>query len=108
LFVNSKLVYSVYNDDFSKPLNKSFKNKIIIDGINKKDITILENPDFTNLSKLAIQYSDGLIIGNPNVNEALKEHIAASGKSWLPFNGMENYIDEYADFYEKVLAENNG
>ena len=62
-------------------------------------------PDFISLSKLAIQYSDGVIIANENVNPALKEHIATTGKPWLPFNGLENYIDEYADFYEKILAQ---
>jgi starch synthase len=107
LFVNSKMIYSVYNDDFPLPLNKSFKNKVLIDGINKKDVTLLETPDFLNVSKLAIQYSDGIIIANENVNAALKEHVKATGKPWLPFNGLENYIDEYADFYEKILAETN-
>jgi len=107
LFVNSKMIYSVYNDDFLTPLNKSFKNKIIIDGISKKDIPTLDAPDFINVSKLAIQYSDGVIIANEKVNPALKEYIESAGKPWLPFNGIENYIDEYADFYEKILAETN-
>jgi len=105
LFVNSKMVYSIYNDDFQAPLNKSFKNKVLIDGIGKKDVTLLENPDFINVSKLAIQYSDGIIIANQNVNPVLKEHIETTGKPWLPFNGMEGYIDEYSNFYEKILSE---
>jgi starch synthase len=107
LFVNSKVVYSAYNDDFTVPLNKAFKNKILMDGIGKKDVTVLESPDLLSVSKLAVQYSDGIIIGNANVNQQLQEHIATSGKPHLPFNGMENYIDEYAQFYEKILAQNN-
>jgi len=107
LFVNSKMVYSVYNDDFPDPLNKSVKSKVIIDGINKKDITLLDNPDFINFSKLAIQYSDGIIIANENVNPTLKEHIKTTGKPWLPYSGLDGYIDEYSNFYEKVLSETN-
>lgn len=107
LFVNSKVVYSIYNDGFTEPLNKSFKNKMLVDGVNKKDVAIVENPDFINLTKLAVQYSDGMIIANPNVSAELQDHVAGTGKLWLPYNGMENYIDEYSDFYEKILAQNN-
>jgi len=107
LFVNSKVIYSVYNDDFSVPLHKGFKNKILMDGISKKDITAIEQPDFINVSKLAIQYSDGIIIANPNVNPAIQEYLASSGKACLQYKGNEDYIDDYADFYEKVLAKDS-
>lgn len=107
LFLNSKMVYSVYNDDFPEPLNKAVKNKVLIDGISKKDVALLENPDFVNFSKLAMQYSDGIIIANENVNPALQEHVKTLGKPWLPYNGIENYIDEYSNFYEKVLSGSN-
>jgi starch synthase len=108
LFVNSKMVYSVYNDDFPTPLNKSVKNKVLIEGISKKDVSLLETPDYINISKLAMQYSDGIIIANENVNPLLKEHVKTIGKPWLPYNGLESYIDEYSDFYDKVLKETNG
>jgi starch synthase len=107
LFINSKIVYSIYDDEFLLPLNKAFKSKILMDGIGKKDVTMLEYPDFTNLSKLAVQYSDGVIIANANVNKALQEYVTTGEKPWLPFNGIDNYIEEYADFYEKILALKN-
>ena len=107
MFVNSKVVYSVYNDEFTVPVNKTFKNKVLIDGITKKDVQIVDQPDFVNLTKLAIQYSDGIIIANNNANPDILEHVKASGKSFLPFSGSEGYIDEYALFYEKILAEGN-
>lgn len=105
MFANSKIVYSVYNDSFSPALNKSFKNKILMDGITRKDLQIIENPDFLNLTKLAIQFSDGIIIANNKVNGQVEEHINSSGKLYLPFSGTENIIDEYAVFYEKILSE---
>jgi starch synthase len=107
LFVNSKIIYSAYNDDFSTPLNKSFKNKILMDGITKKDVTMLEQPDFLSVSKLAVQYSDGIIIANPNVNPTIQEFVSTSGKACLPFHGSDDYIDEYAQFYDTILAKDN-
>ena len=104
MFINSKVVYSVYDDTFHTPLNKAFKNKIIIDGISKKDVAVVDQPDFLNLTKLAVQFSDGIIIANDKVEQQVKDHVIGSGKPYLPFNGSENYIDEYSQFYEKILT----
>jgi starch synthase len=105
LFINSKVVYSVYNDEFKEPFHKGFKNKTLMDGIGKKDLAIIENPDYTTISKLAIQYSDGIIAASENINKEVKEYISASGKSFLPFNGSDKYIDEYEQFYESILSK---
>jgi starch synthase len=104
LFVNSKIICSVYNDEFSIPLNKAFKNKVLMDGIGKKDVAVLENTDYTAIHKLALQYTDGIIIASETINNEVKQNIINSGKPFLPFTGDENYIDEYALFYEKILA----
>lgn len=37
LFVNSKVVYSVYNDDFKKPLDATFRNKLKMNNITNDD-----------------------------------------------------------------------
>ena len=78
-----------------------------MDGITKKDLQIIENPDFLNLTKLAVQFSDGIIIANKNVNATVEEYVKSSGKTYLPFNDPDNIIDEYAVFYEKILSESN-
>ncbi len=106
LFVHSKVVYSAYNDGFNPALNKAFRNKILMDGISKKDVNILENPDYLAINKLAFQYSDGIIIAD-SIDPTIKESIESSGKPFLNYNNSENYIDEYALFYEKILAESN-
>jgi starch synthase len=78
-----------------------------MDGITKKDVSILENPDYTTINKLAIQYADGIIIASDPIDPEVKTSIENSGKPYLNYNNSENYIDEYALFYEKILAETN-
>jgi starch synthase len=78
-----------------------------MDGITKKDVSILENPDYLSINKLAFQYSDGIIIASDPIEQSMKESVENSGKPFLYFNNSENYIDEYALFYEKILAESN-
>ena len=103
LFANSKIVYSVYNDDFNKPLNKNFKDKILYENITNNDVKILKEPTFNNLSKLAIETSDATIIGSDTINEELNSFIKDSGKPYLDFHNEESYIDAYSNFYDKIL-----
>ncbi len=106
LFTNSKVVYSVYEDDFQKPLNKELKNKVKIEGINNKDVkTIKDNPDFINFSKLAIENSDGVIKASPNINKDLEKYIDSLKKPKLEYHSEEEYIDNYSKFYDELLKE---
>ena len=106
LFANSKVVYSVYDDDFKTPMNKELKNKVKIEGITNKDIkTIKDNPDFLNFSKLAIENSDGVIKASQNINPDLDEHINSLKKPKLEFHNEEQYIDAYSKFYDDLLKE---
>jgi starch synthase len=103
LFHNCKIVYSVYDDDFSKPMNKAFKNKAKFDGVTEKDVNVLEDPTFLNLSKLAINLSDGVIYGHPNINPDVKAYAEASKKPILEYHPVETYLDAYQNFYNKIL-----
>ncbi len=103
LFANSKVIYSLYDDGFDKPLNKDFKNKILFENISNEDVKILDNPTFNNLSKLAIETSDATIIGSETINEELNSFIKNSGKPYLDYHNEESYIDAYSEFYDKIL-----
>jgi starch synthase len=102
LFINSKVVYSVYNDEFKKPLNPEIKKKVLFDGITQKDVKLLENPDFVNVSKLAIDYSDAVIQGMEKINDEIRSHLETTNKLFLPYHPKDTYIDAYDNFYEKV------
>lgn len=102
LFKDSKVVYSVYNDDFKKTLNSKFSEKLLMEGITQEDVSILETPNFENVSKLAVNYSDAIIKGTENINEEVEKFIQSSNKLFLDYQSKESYIDAYNDFYEKV------
>ncbi len=102
LFRHAKVVYSIYNDDFKTTLNKDFKEKLLIEGITPEDVETLQTPDFANLSKLAIDYSDAVIQGTETINETLTKHVQDSGKLFLSYHDKDTYIDSYNEFYDKV------
>ena len=103
LFVDSKVLYSVFHDDFKKPLDTNFRQKLKMSGINNKDTEIVEDPSYVNLSKLAIQYSDAVIQGSPLINEEVLEYIRSTGKPFLEYQPEDIYIDAYNEFYDKIL-----
>ena len=64
---------------------------------------MVKKPDFVNVSKLAIKYSDGIIIGSEDINEDLKKYLNTINKPVLEFKDESEYIDAYNDFYDKIL-----
>ena len=106
LFTNSKVVYSIYNDEFDKPLRKEFKDKLKIEGITNKDIKkIKDNPDFVNLSKLAIDHSDAVIKGSEQINSDLESYLGQIKKPTLDYQTEDKYIDAYSEFYDQILTQ---
>jgi starch synthase len=104
LFNYAKVVYSIYNDEFEKPLNKNFGKKLVIDGITDTELKIVENPTFENLTKLAIEMSDGVIQGSENINSSVLNYLKKSGKPYLGFHDAESYVSAYSDFYDQILV----
>ncbi|MFN6037376.1 MAG: glycogen/starch synthase [Bacteroidota bacterium] len=103
LFAETKVIYSVYNDDFPGSLNKNFSNKIPTEGINKSDVKQVADPTFVNLSKLAIDYSDAVIFSSPETNPDIQKYVKKTNKRCLAYQSPEEYIDAYSEFYDRVL-----
>jgi starch synthase len=109
LFAHSKMVLSAYDDEFTTPLNKNFKQKVIMEGVSKKDISILDTPDYLNLMKLGINYSDGAVIANSKVNPELAKYIETNGKPFVRHNSEagNNFTQDYSLLYDKILSQRN-
>lgn len=107
LFANSKVIFSVYNDSFSKPMSENARKKVLMEGISRKDVEILREPTYENLLKLAVNFSDGIILGSPTINTQVLEYINTAKKPLLTYQNSENYIDIYDEFYNQILNGNS-
>lgn len=105
LFTESKVILSIYNDDFEEELDKDFAKKIKLNGITSDDLKHYKNPNYINLIKAAIDYSDALIFGHEEINPEIADYARSSGKPLLEYQPMEKYIDVYSEFYDHLLAE---
>ncbi|HEX3008015.1 MAG TPA: glycogen/starch synthase [Bacteroidales bacterium] len=107
LFAHSKLVLSAYDDEFTTPFNKNFKQKVLMEGVSKKDLSILDTPEYVNLMKLGVNYADGAVIVNNKVNPELVKHIETSGKPFIRHNNEagNNFTQDYSFLYDKILEQ---
>lgn len=103
LFAQSKVIFSLYNNGFSSPMNKRLQEKAQLDGIAKEDLAIIKDPTFDNLTRLSLQHSDAIIQGSPELSKSVNGVIEESAKPFLEYQPVEKYIDEYSVFYESIL-----
>ncbi len=105
LYSHSKVVFSVYDNEFNGSLNPELGKKLMYEDIEDKDVKLIKNPTYNNLIKFAVQYSDGIIFGSRNINSELSEYIVNSKKPYLSYQDQETYIDAYLKFYEELLEK---
>jgi len=103
-FKHSKVVYSLFADEFKKPFRSLFAERLLLEGIEKRHVVQVKDKviDFVALSKLAIDYSDAVIQSSPVVNEDVLKYIESKKLKFLPYVSGEDYADDYVNFYDSI------
>lgn len=106
LFNESKIVYSIYNDDFPGEFSNDYDTKLKMPGIMVKDLKWLKSPTYVNITKSALDFSDAIIIASENINPEIEEYARSLKKPLLEYQPKENYVDAYNEFYDTYLCKN--
>ena len=103
-FKHSKVVYSVFNDDFKKPFRNLFAERLLLEGIEKKHVFQVKDKviDYVALSKLAIDFSDGVIQSSKEINPGITDYIKEKNIKFQPHVEGEDYADDYVRFYDSL------
>lgn len=106
LFAESKIVTSIYNNDFGGTLNPSLVEKVKFDKIDDSKTDVINTPNHTNILKSAIENSDAVIKGSESISDELTSFIDAVDKPVLNYQTEEELTEAYLNFYaDEVLAE---
>lgn len=105
MFHNSKVVYSLYNDEFKESFHPEYWKKMMMDGLGKDDIKDLKDTDFVGISTTAMKFADAVVVGTPSLNPLLNKELKKLNKPVLNYQSPEEYIDAYDNFYDEVLLE---
>ncbi len=105
IFMDSKIVTSVYEKGFEGELSSEMLDKIAFDGIDPSKIEALKTPDYNSLLKVAVDYSDAIILASEEVPEELTEYVNQQEKPILPYVSFQETDEAYANFYNtQVLS----
>ena len=103
IFQKSKIVTSLYANEFEKTLNKDMINKVLFDEIDQKSISDLKDPTYEKLMRIAIDYSDGIIIGSENVSSKTIEYLKVYKNPILNFQPKDSFSESYTEFYNNLF-----
>lgn len=106
IFSGSKVVLSLYDEIGNERFSDDFMDMLMLNGVRKEDVEVVGDPTGTNLAKLALQFSDGAIMGSANISDELKGFCSGLGIPVLEYRETSfedgSYMDDYNNFYDLV------
>lgn len=106
-FAESKVVFSAYNKGFTGTLDKKIIEKLKFDGFTDEDLSELTDPNFENLTKLALKYSDAVVEGSKELPEEITNAVNSFEKAKLSYCDPASCVKTYGEFYDEILEENS-
>ena len=103
VFANTRVIYSVYDEGFSESMDKRLAVKLEASEDFADQLKVLDDPNFDNLNKFAIDLADAIITGSEKLNAPTQKAIKAVDKMTLGYQSLETYADAYSDFYDELL-----
>jgi starch synthase len=101
---SARIVYSLYDDAFQTPLRKALSDKLRMDGAKEADVKPLrKDSSYAGLTRLAIDFADGVIQGSEAACPETVEYITDKKKKFLPYQSPDIYMDSFNAFYDEVL-----
>lgn len=104
IFSDLKIVYSLYDDEFSETFKDDFVDKMKSPGMDDVNFDLFSKTDYNTINKSAIDNADAIIIGSKNVKPELLEYAQKSGKPILEYVDSEEYYTAYNEFYDKIIG----
>ena len=104
MFSDAKVIYSIYDDPFPGLLGQDMPKKMKTKGVDAAKFEVYSEPNYLNISKIAIDYADGLIIGSEKINPEIEKYAREQEKPLLEYHDKDSYINAYNDFYDEVMV----
>lgn len=104
-FRDSKVVFSLYDEEFKEVLDQKLLDQLLIKDMTPDLLTGINTPiSYSELSKLAINYSDGVIQNSPDSLPELLQYAKDRNIPVLDYQGEENYAETFRNFYDQVWS----
>ena len=95
-FSGTKMIITLTGDRFEGPIGGELERKMKTDGATAKDLRLYGQTDYLGLMKSAITYSQGVIIGTPDVHPELIAFAKENKRNVL------DYVEDRDEFYARI------
>jgi starch synthase len=103
-FSDSKIVISLFNDEFQGSLVESFIKKLKMEGGTAKDWKNYKEPTYLNIMKAAISYSEAVVVAQEGVNTELIEFAIANKKQVIDFAPFDEQKEKINNLYDSLAV----
>lgn len=102
IFESSKIVTSIYPNDFEGQVSPDFDAKVSFDVTAESERSPLKDATYDNLINLATNFSDGVVLSGENISKNILSNIDAKNVPTLTFeeSSQEN---AYVDFFNNKI-----
>lgn len=105
LFQDTRIIYSIYNDQFKEKFPTNFGKKLKITGIPRECITHFKTPSYDSIIKTAIDFSDGIVIGHPDIKTSIQTYLKTYERPIFHHPTDTNFVDLYDNFYNELMEK---
>lgn len=102
---DAKIVVSLYEERFDKPLDSSLRAHIESEGVEDENMSIIDCPSYENLLRYVISNVDGVVAGSASASAELLDFAHEQGKRVLEYQSPESegFYENYDRFYEELF-----
>lgn len=105
-FKHTKVVFSAFEDGFNTPLQEGLTQLLLLKGITAKHTNMLKEPaTHEELCKLAVAYSDAVVLNSPNVHNGIVEYAQSLDLPMIHHSEGEAFADACDALYKRLLGE---
>ncbi|HEK19742.1 MULTISPECIES: glycogen/starch synthase [unclassified Mucilaginibacter] len=103
-FKNSKVVYSIYENDFKEKLDPDFARKAVMGDMTEEHTELYKEGTNNALYTGAIQYSDAIVLGSEEIDADVLNNVKNSNKLVLDYVSTSDF-ENYSNFYDEITNE---
>ena len=104
-FADTKVVYSMYNDDFNNNWDPRFAEKLKFDGFDDEVVNQLGDTSFENITRVITKYADGINVSSEELTPALQTIFDEATCLKQEYVAEENQTKVMSEFFNKVIEE---
>jgi starch synthase len=105
VFKNAKVVYSVFENQFSENLGADFARKASLNHIDTKNLSLFGNADCNSMYIGGISHADAVVKCTDQMDPLVEKFMVSNGKPMLQHSNEAEYADNYAQFYDSLLSK---